>query len=52
VVGELGSDGAILASVAHDIALASSYLVISGVNWPVCLCLELASCIPWLKHIS
>ena len=41
----MGSDGAkiLLASVAYGLALASYHLVISGINWPWCLCLEPAS---------
>ena len=42
----------ILASVAYVLELASCHLVISGVNWPECLCLQPASCVPWLLEVS
>ena len=44
VVGELGSDGARLHwSFAYVFELAFCHLVITGVNWPVCLRLDKSS---------
>lgn len=36
----------ILTSVAYDLVLVSCHLVISGLNWTECVCLETAYCVP------
>lgn len=42
----------ILATLAYDLVLVSHDLLISGVYWPGCLCLEPVSCAPGLQQIS
>ena len=41
-----------LASAVYGLVLASQQLVISGVKWPGCLCLEPASCVLGLLQVS
>jgi hypothetical protein len=53
VVGELGFDNAkIYWLPLVDLVLSSCHLVISGVSWHMCLCLESAFCAPGMLHIS
>lgn len=48
-MGELDSDDA---SVAYGLVFDSHHVVISGVKWPVYLCLKSASCVPGLLQVS
>jgi hypothetical protein len=51
----VSDDSNVFGFFIYSLALASHHLVISGFNWPGCLCLQLASCASGLlpsRHVA